>query len=157
MRSLYTLWCGKKCVFRWFGIFSIPWASKWAPRRSFVHEMSKMMPEIKMQWLQNSDYLESDGSKRILAIFSTLQSPLGRSGCNGLREIWLADGAKVVNPCDTRFPVCTSDAISQIWFWMQIISLVDSGKWLVWANKSPRNEFLCLANHSRVLSGCLET
>ena len=57
----FVMW--KNCHFRWFGIFSIPWASKWAPRRSFVHEMSGMTPEIKLWWLQNTEYLELDSSK----------------------------------------------------------------------------------------------
>ena len=38
MRSLNTLTWSKNLLFRWFGIFFYPWASKWAPRRSFVHE-----------------------------------------------------------------------------------------------------------------------
>ena len=103
MRSLNTLWWSKNLLFRWFGILAYPWASKWAPRRSFVHEMSEMMPELKVQWLQNPEYLESDGSKRIFAIFSTLQSLLGRSGCNGLPKIWLSIGAKRTQPLLTRF------------------------------------------------------
>ena len=51
--------------------------------------MSGMIPEIKLLCPRNTEYLEPDGSKRRFEVFFTLQSLLGRSGCNGLPQIWL--------------------------------------------------------------------
>ena len=43
------------------------------------------------------------------------QSLLSRSGSDGLLEICFLTDAKATWPRDVRFPVCTSEAISQIW------------------------------------------
>ena len=51
--------------------------------------MSGMIPEIKLLCPRNTEYLEPDGSKRRFEVFFALQSLLGRSGCNGLPQIWL--------------------------------------------------------------------
>ena len=123
----------RNSVFRWFGIFSIPWASKWAPRRSFVHEMSEIMPENKLRRLQISEYLESDGSKHRFTIFSPPQSLLGRSGCNGLPKIWLSIGAKATWLLLTLFQGDTSTQ-------GQILSEFGSESAAKWISAKPRQD-----------------
>ena len=49
-------------------------------------------------------------------VFFIRQSLLRRSGSDGLLEICFLIDPKATSPPYVRFPVCTSEAISQIWF-----------------------------------------